>query len=169
MTNLTIRIKRGTDGDVTLTCVRANGTSTWQRQTGPSARFFPLHDLTHLAVETVLGELCGFYGLVAAGWEITDFGHPWPRGPLPQTAADMELVIGFLDAERASGEAWTAAMMHERSRLQHDARGAAPATDAHSICITDAQLGAIRQRRAELFAEWERTPPGDTLTVVFHV
>jgi hypothetical protein len=29
------------------------------------------------------GPAGGFYGLVAEGWNLTDFGKPWPRGPVP--------------------------------------------------------------------------------------
>jgi len=49
-----IRIKKKTDGAAALSCVRPDGTVTWQRQDGLQGRFFPLHDLTHYAVETVL-------------------------------------------------------------------------------------------------------------------
>ena len=52
---LTIRIKKKPDGSAALSCQRADGSVTWQRQTGPQGAFFPLHDLTHYAVETELG------------------------------------------------------------------------------------------------------------------
>src|SRR5256886_13477123 len=106
---IVIRIKKNKDGRISLSCTRADGTTTWQRQEGGQARFFPLHDLTHYAVETVLGHRRGFYGLVAAGWDLTDFGQPWPRGPLPPEALGSELLVGFLDRERAAGgEEWPA-------------------------------------------------------------
>src|SRR5438309_3304320 len=79
MNDLLIRIKKKSDGSAALSCLRADGSVTWQRQTGQQGRFFPLHDLTHYAVETVLGYARGFYGLVAEGWDLTDFGNPWPR------------------------------------------------------------------------------------------
>ena len=52
---LVIHIKKKTDGSAALSCRRADGSVTWQRQNGQLGRFFPLHDLTHYAVETVLG------------------------------------------------------------------------------------------------------------------
>ena len=55
MPDLIIRIKKKTDGEAALTCERADGSVTWQRQEGQLGRFFPLHDLTHFAVESVLG------------------------------------------------------------------------------------------------------------------
>ena len=44
MPELVIRIKKKKDGDAALSCVRADGTITWQRQEGDRGRFFPLHD-----------------------------------------------------------------------------------------------------------------------------
>ena len=69
----------------------------------------PAHDLTHFAVESTLGVRRGFYGLLTEGWEITDFAKPWPRGPIPDEALVVELIVGVLDAERRQGEAMTAA------------------------------------------------------------
>ena len=63
-----------------MSCTRADGTVTRQRQDPAKAQFFVRHDLTHYALETVLGHRRGFYGLVAEGWDFTDFGSPWPRG-----------------------------------------------------------------------------------------
>src|ERR1700687_1904733 len=91
---IVIRIKKGTDGRTSLSCTRADGTTTWQRQLGAQAAFFPKHDLTHYAVETALGQAHGFYGLVSAGWNFSDFGSPWPRGRLPVEASISEMIVG---------------------------------------------------------------------------
>ena len=109
MSDLLIRIKKKNDGSAALSCLRADGSVTWQRQNGLQGRFFPLHDLTHYAVETVLGHTRGFYGLVAEGWDLTDFGNPWRRGPLPPEALVSEFIVGFLDRERGAGVEWSAA------------------------------------------------------------
>ncbi|HEY5060709.1 MAG TPA: hypothetical protein VII52_04185, partial [Gemmatimonadaceae bacterium] len=73
MPELIIRIKKKSDGSAALSCIRADGTTTWQQQNGKLGRFFPLHDLTHYAVESVLGFRNAFYGLVASGWDLADF------------------------------------------------------------------------------------------------
>lgn len=70
------------DGSTSFRLTRPDGTATWQRSRGATGAFFPPHDLTHLAVESTLGHRRGFYGLVAAGWDLGDFGAPWPRGRL---------------------------------------------------------------------------------------
>src|SRR3982751_4823753 len=100
MPDLTIRLKRHPDHTASLTCTRRDGSVTWQRQRGSLGAVFPPHDLTHYAVEQTLGFQHGFYGLIADGWAIEDFAKPWPRGPIPPEAQEVELIVGFFDTER---------------------------------------------------------------------
>jgi hypothetical protein len=159
---LTIRIKKGRDGSAALSCTRADGTVTWQRQQGGHALFFPRHDLTHYAVETILGHRRGFFGLVAEGWDFTDFGSPWPRGPMPADADPSELIVGLLDAERACGAEWSAAEMVEQAGVFYEGVGITGA----ALTLADDQLSRIRARRAELFARWEAVAPGEALELL---
>ncbi len=161
MAELLIRIKKKPDGSAALTCVRADGSVTWQRQEGTAGRFFPVHDLTHHAVETVLGHRRGFYGLVAEGWDLTDFGAPWPKGPLPADAEPAELIVGFLDVERASGAEWSAAEFNAHAAQHASARG------GNTCALTDEQLARIRARRQELLSRWRALPPGDALELEY--
>lgn len=161
---LTIRIKKNRDGTAALSCTRADGSVTWQKQQGAQARFFPRHDLTHYAVETVLGHRRGFYGLVAEGWDMSDFGTPWPRGPMPANADPSELIVGFLDAERAGNVRWIAADLNEKVSLYFETHHIDAAVD-----VTDDQLTQIRKRRAELFAMWEAVPAGEVLELPFQI
>jgi hypothetical protein len=159
MPELLIRIKKKKDGDAALSCVRADGTVTWQRQEGARGRFFPLHDLTHYAVETVLGHRRGFYGLLADGWDIGDFGAPWPKGPIPTDMDPSEAIVGLLDAERYQGIRMSVASLRE---LSHG-----PAMRSATVGLTDADLDAVRRLRAELFARWDALPAGETLELPF--
>jgi hypothetical protein len=159
---LTIAIKKKTDGSASLACRRADGSVTWQRQEGAQGRFFPLHDLAHYAVETVLGMDQAFYGLVASGWELGDFGPPWPRGPMPAEAIAAELIVGYLDSERAAGMTWSAEEFNANAGAYHGARGASPGFE-----LREAELERIRQTRAALFARWDALPPGATLELPF--
>jgi hypothetical protein len=165
MPDLVIRLKKHSDGSAALTCIRADGSSTWQRQTGAHARFFPRHDLTHYAVETVLGHRRGFYGLVAEGWDIGDFGAPWPKGRIPDDADPSELIVGFLDAERAGQSRGASAADFNASGASYAAsHGGGTFT---RVALTDAELTRIRERMAELFAQWDAVPPGETLELHF--
>ena len=126
------------------------------------AAFFPRHDLTHYAVETVLGHRQGFYGLVASGWDLTDFGSPWPRGRIPNEANLSEMIVGFLDLERRTGELAQAADVNQRLEEFCAENGlAAPAQ------LTDDDLWRVRQKRGELFAMWEAVKPGDAIELPF--
>jgi hypothetical protein len=159
---IVIRIKKGTDGRTALSCARADGTTTWQRQEGGQAAFFPKHDLTHYAVETALGKRKGFYGLVASGWDFSDFGTPWPRGKLPPEASVVEAIVGFFDLERRSGELGTASDLND-ALAEYCAENDLPPQPL----MTDDDLARVRAARAELFARWDAVEPGQALEVVF--
>ena len=165
MPSLSLCFSKHPDGRVTLQCRRADGTVTWQCQEGPNAWFFPRHDLTHVAVETILTGCRGFDRLVAEGWAFSDFGSPWPRGPLPPDTFAAELIVGFLDTERASGVEMNAADFNEQAAAYYSARELAglPPT------ITPAQLQDIRALRGDLFARWEATVPGVVLELEFEI
>jgi hypothetical protein len=161
---IVIRIKKGKDGRTALSCIRADGTTTWQRQEGAQATFFPKHDLTHYAVETALGHRQGFYGLVSAGWDFSDFGSPWPRGRLPLEASISEMIVGVLDMERVMGERATAEELNQKL-----AAYAAQASLPQPRELTEEDLEGIRAKRAEMFARWEAVRPGDALEIPFEV
>jgi hypothetical protein len=161
MPALRIQFTKKKDGAVIFRCVRSDGSVTWQRQEGTHAQFFPLHDLTHYAVETVLGHRRGFYGLVAGGWDVTDFGTPWPRGPLPADAEPTEFIVGMFDLERATGEAVTAADI-----TANVAAANVPAAARHPA-LTQRDLDRIRALRSRLFDRWYSLEPGGTLELEF--
>ncbi len=143
MNGLLIRIKKKSDGSAALSCLRADGSVTWQRQDGQQGRF-------------------GFYGLVAEGWDLTDFGNAWPRGPLPPEALVVEFIVGFLDRERGAGVEWSAAEFRGAAATYFVQHG----LDAPCI-VTDDDLRQVRDKRRELFAQWAALPAGETLELRF--
>ena len=160
MQSITIRIKKGKDGPHALVCERADGSMTMQRH---ATGFFPVHDLMHYAVETSFGYRRGFYGLIADGWNLEDFGVPWPRGRLPADLDPVELVVGALSLEGATGERmtaekvnWTIASWYE----QHVPGVAVPS-------VTDDRLDASRVEIARLQQRWFALPPGDAIELTF--
>lgn len=153
-----IRLKRGRDAASTLSCVRADGSRTWA-QVHP---FFPRHDLTHYAVESVLGLTEAFFGLVASGWDLDAFAHPGAARRLPPEALLAEHVVGLLDRERAMPEPMLAGAFNEALRAAHPDAVAHPA-----IPIDGAALDRIRTLRDTLTAQWEAVPPGASLELAF--
>ncbi len=162
MPALRIRLTRKRDGAVIFELRRADGTSTWQKRIGPTARFFAVHDLTHYAVETELGFRRAFYGLVAEGWDLTDFGHPWPRGPLPDDALPTEVIVGCFDRYRATGEPLTAADCNASAASYF-----ANAGRESPVALTDDDVARVRSRLSDLVARWHALDDDETMEVPF--
>jgi hypothetical protein len=163
--DLRIRIKNGRDGSAALTCTRRDGSQTWQRQAGSLGLVFPAHDLTHYVVETVMGFREGFFGLLAAGWEISDFAAPFPRGPIPYEARATELLVGLMQMEQRHGREWTAADIREEA-----VRYAAAQKTNTKVSLpefTDDHLARIRAMRRDVFEKWAAIPPGEALELDF--
>ena len=163
MPDLAIRIKKKTDGSAALSCTRADGSATWQRQDGQLGRFFPLHDLTHYAVETVLGFDRGFYGLLAEGWDISDFGKPEHRAGFlrgrTRRSFRRDVRSRAHDGERGDAEDMAAkiASYYESRSL--------PRPD---VDVTQAHVDQIRALRAKLFERWRELPAGEAMELEFN-
>jgi hypothetical protein len=155
---LTIALTRRRDGAVVFSLRRADGTTTWQKRVGPTAEFFAVHDLTHYAVEAELGFERAFYGLVAEGWALTDFGTPWPRGSLPSEALPAEVIVGCFDTARAAGERLTAEACNASAAAYFANAGV-----VSPVSLTDAALDRVRTRLSELVWRWQALPPGETM------
>lgn len=159
---LRITFTKRRDGSVAVRFTRRDGTETWQHHKGKNGRFFVLHDLAHYAVETELGVRLGFYGLIADGWNVTDFGSPWPRGPLPANAEPVELIIGLLDTERMGGERWTAEEFNFQAALYFEEHGQTATLD-----LTDDALNNVRKRVREIRSAWEDVAADGNLVLTF--
>ena len=163
MPQLILQFTKRKDGGALLRCIRADGSATWQRQDGNRAAFFPVHDLTHYAVETELGFRRGFYGLIADGWEIEETTGKGARGPLPGEAIEVEYIVGSLDAERAGDSACTAEGFNHLASAFAKTRGR-----PEPRRLTDAELTRVRLRIDELFVRWRTLPPGAMLELMFN-
>ena len=152
-----VQIKRRRDGPPTLTCVRADGTRTWT----PLHPFFPEHDLTHLAVETVLEFREAFFGLIASGWEIKDFARPGTSKTIPPQAVLAEHIVGLFDTERAQGARLT---LDEFNAMLADKRRE---SSVAAMTLSAEQLERIRALRSELISRWWSVVDGDTLELPF--
>ena len=155
---LTIRIKKVPDGPPVLTAVRADGSSTWQR----SNAAFPVHDLVHYSVESALGFRNAFLGLLAQGWELTDFGRPWPRGALPEEAVFAEAIVGEVWRCFLLREPLTAAELNERVAAHRKEHGL-PLLRT----VTEGELSTAVARLGELAMRWRSLPVGGTLELPF--
>ena len=126
--------------------------------------FFPLHDLTHFAIEIELGFRRAFYGLIAEGWDIEETTGKGARGPLPTEALWVEHLVGAFDLERAGSVVWTADELNEQARTFAADSGLPPPP-----ALTDDDLRRIRSRLGELLAQWAFLEEGATLELGFVV
>lgn len=153
---LQLRLKKGSDGRIASFALhRADGSFTVMRN--PNA-FFPIHDLTHYAVENTLRHRRGFYGLVCEGWNFEDFGTPWPCGRLPADMDPAEFLVGMFDLERATGHVMALDDVNAQLRGYLDAH---PGVTA--LPLTQRELDSIRERVLGYSARWKALPPGETL------
>jgi hypothetical protein len=86
----------------TITCRRPDGTATWME----AIPYRIVHDLTHYVVETELGMRDGFYGMLAGGWNITDFENKQKirSSDIPANGIRAELIVNMLLTERNDGQ-----------------------------------------------------------------
>lgn len=157
-----IEFTKRADGRTVLRCVRADGSVTWQRNDDQNARFFPLHDLTHYAVETELGFAQGFFGLIAEGWNIEETTGKTARGALPDEALEVEYIVSAFSAERAGGAGASATEFNQLAVTFASAKGM-PSPRR----LTDGDLARVRTRFDELANRWRALPPDSTLELAF--
>ncbi len=145
-----IEIVKQADGSGVLRCTREDGTVAWQKQSKHAAHF-ALHALTHYAVEAVFGFQHGFFGLLAAGWEVEDTTGKGARGRLPSEAVEVERIVGLFDTERGSGTLWTVEEFNAFAPRE----------------LTIEQIQDVRRLRSKLFAQWLAVQPGEKLELDF--
>ena len=151
MPDLWVRFKRGKDGPDTLTCTRSDGSCTWQRLY-PN---FVVHDLCHYATESLLGLREGFLGLLAQGWDLQDFGSPWPRGPLPAEAGWAEAVTSTI---------WQGYLGMLTLDQVMEQLGPHPVTQRR---VARAEVERIHAFVGGWVAEWRAVPPGGAMELPF--
>jgi hypothetical protein len=164
-----------------LTCVRRDGSRTWSRLHAA----FPVHDMTHYAVETEMQARDGFFGLLAQGWDITDFGIPEKRARMPLEAIWVEHVVGvvwreFVTRETTSYEEFCASIQATlaalRSNLNRHSQRQGPRPDYSEAEMGIIERGIPEESRArimakigELAASWSHTPRGEVLELAFDI
>jgi len=153
-----IQLKKGRDGPATLACVRGDGSRTW----GKEHPFFPVHDITHCVVESVLGFDQGFFGLIATGWEIDDFAKPGASRRMPFQAIVAEHVVGVFDRERALLEPMQSPEFNETVIASLP-----PAQRDAFTPLERAQLAQVRALRQALESRWHGLSLGATMEVKF--
>ena len=146
-----------------LRCVRDDGSETWSNTPYPA---MVLHDLIHYVVETELGFRRAFYGLLAEGYDISNFSLPRDQRPaalqsidLPPEAQQTEILVGLLQTEYVENTPYIrfTSLLVEVC-LQ---KKVLPPS------LSDAQLKAIRTRIAQLWYQWQTLGEKEMLQLKF--
>ncbi len=162
MPSLLFRLKKRADAAAQLTLVREDGTHT-SGPVGSAEGYFPVHDLTHFAIEQTLRLSEGFLGLVASGWEISDF-------EVKGTAKRLSTETMF--AEVASGELSRQLLTRVVSSFEDflwaidlTLQRQSPGPGRPSVGA--AQYAAIRELLSTEWRRWRELPPNGTLELTF--
>jgi hypothetical protein len=158
MSSLRIRLQKGRDGPSTITCTRPDGSSTWMRVQD----FFPLHDLTHYAVESTLGLREAFYGLILSGWSITDFATPGAGSRTPAEAVHAEHFVAILQREFFSRDLKSLDELNDEMAAFSNGMSSTAARK-----VSQEELDAMRQRVFDLSNQWRSLEPGESMEVEF--
>ena len=145
-----------------LRCLRDDGSVTWFQASASNADFFAAHDLSHYAIETVLGYRTAFYGMVAAGRDLNDFGSqegaPDPRKYSDEAmyAEEMANLVVLALREGYDFEAfWEMLVMAHDDLIRP------------MPSVSQEQFEAIQAKLRELLDAWRVLDVGGSLTLEF--
>jgi hypothetical protein len=137
-----------------LVCTRVDGTSTFQSY-GNQSDFFPVHDLTHVAVETILSFSEGFFGMIASGRDVSE-----TEGEILWQGHMAERLVGILMLDGLGSDP-------SLEEILGTINPALAADGFPPLELTHNQLTAIRKRRDELVLRWHSLPNDDCLSLDF--
>jgi hypothetical protein len=152
---MTIHFRKLEDKPCVLSVLRDDGSETWQSY-GNQSDFFPIHDLTHYAVETELGYQNAFFGIIAAGREIGDFG-PGDAATLHHEAHHAEMIVGLIGIPNRIPYREILEIINSKSAEK----------GLGSIELTEFQLDSIQFKATQLIKRWDEICPGETLVLEF--
>jgi hypothetical protein len=154
-----LRLAKRKHKPVAFTCVRDDGSCTWQ----PSSDYFAYHDLIHYAVEKTLGYKEAFLGLVAQGKNLDAFGTKnGVKDVYTLEEAWAESLVGTLQWPSLNG----APPLSDEETLALFAKTCAD-NNVPMPPLTAAQIGQIRAYARTLHHQWAELPDDETLELVF--
>jgi hypothetical protein len=155
-----ISIKKNADKPPTMTCTRDNGTSTWFHSP-KHGDYFVRHDLLHYSVETVLEYKTAFFGMIAGGRDLDDFGtQEGVRDTREYTTEALwaEQIVGVIQRQLKPIFAELVSVL-DTQYADREGRG--------EPTISEAQYNEIVAVWHRLLTQWEHVLPGDSLELPF--
>ncbi len=150
-----ILFKKGKNKEDVLHCCRADGTDTWAK----IADGMMVHELIHWAVEKELDYHSAFYGLLAKGYDITDFERSSASKPLelkgrhlPAEAIWSEHIVHMFTLEFFEGSE----LENISTEIDHNIRS----SGHKGPVISQSDLDSIRKTMQAILSEWNALPAG---------
>ena len=162
MPSLTFHLKKRADAAAQLILIRENGTHT-AGAIGPADAYGPVHDLAHFAIEQTLGLSEGFLGMIASGWEISDFEVKGTARRLPADAVFAEVVAGELSRQVLTRQVTSP----EEFLWAVDVTMKQQSGGFDRPQISVAQFDAIHGLLASEWRRWRELPSNGTLELTF--
>jgi hypothetical protein len=151
-----MRLTKNSQKKHTIEYRRDDGSRTWMHADG----FFVRHDLSHFAVEKILGFRTGFMGMLNAGMQVQDFEDREKRSKIPLTpeAIHAENMANLFLIEVAQGnfEDFNSTVQSSFNSFGHE---------LDPPVLRDAEIGRIRTYYRELLRNWDRLPVGQKLSL----
>ena len=145
-----------------LTCRRDDGSETWFQASHANADFFAAHDLSHYALESELGYRSAFYGMVASGRDLNDFGS---QGGAPDTrsysqeALWAENMANLMLLCLREGNSYEEFQSMLNINYESNPEGTPP--------VSEKQYRAIQEKLRDLLKKWKALPANESLTLEF--
>lgn len=160
-----ITLKKGKHKPGTLSCTRTDGSVSWIKL----QRGVETHDLAHFAVETTLGFTDAFYGIIARGFDISDFELPREQRPqalipanLPEQAIQTEHIVNLLQIEFFNSGEDPGFIVTLKNVL-------AEKNIHFPKNLNQNALENIRNRFGELLIQWGSLAEGETMELEFNI
>jgi hypothetical protein len=155
-----IRLSKHTGKPHVIKYVRDNGTETWMQ----ADDFFVRHDLSHFALETVLGYKTAFNGMINSGMDIKDFENREKRRAMKVTdeAGYAENMANLFLGEVLQGN------LEDFNAVQQQTL-AYSNSEIPAIDLADEKIQAVRKYLRQLLTDWELLSSGQTMELVFTI
>lgn len=151
-------LTKNTNASHVIRYVRDDGTSTWMH----ASDYFIRHDLSHYALETVLGYKTAFNGLLNGGMDPADFNDREKRLAMTLTAEAWyaENMANLFLMELTQGQ------FADFNEVQQAALRSFNQKDP-LITLEQGQIDDIRELLRKLLRQWEALAEGETMALIF--
>jgi hypothetical protein len=152
---MVMEITKNIDKPHVICYVRDDRTKTWMH----ADNFFVRHDLSHYAIEKILGYTTAFMGMLNKGMDIKDFENREKRSKMAITneARNSEQMANLFLMEVAQGN-----LEDFNDTLKQTFTG----TQVIDVpFLTSNEVAAIRNYLKELYKNWDELPAGETMSL----